>query len=68
MSGITKEYPGVLAVDDLTLSFRLGETVGLVGKNGAGKSSLIKIMAGAVRPDAGTSSIDGVPPRAPSAA
>lgn len=60
LSGITKRYPGVVAVEDLTLSFRPGETVGLVGKNGAGKSSLIKIMAGALRPDAGSITLDGM--------
>lgn len=59
--GVTKRYPGVLAVDDVTLSFAPGATVGLVGKNGAGKSTIIKVMAGAVKPDAGHLAVDGRP-------
>ena len=51
--GIRKEYPGVLAVDDVSLAFEAGTIVGLVGKNGAGKSTVIKIMAGAIQPDRG---------------
>ena len=50
LRGITKQYPGVLAVDDVDLTFDGHARVGLVGKNGAGKSTLIKIMAGAVGP------------------
>lgn len=57
--GITKRYPGIVAVEDVNLQFNRGEVVGLVGKNGAGKSTLIKIMAGAVRPDEGHVSVDG---------
>lgn len=48
-----KRYGALLAVDDVDLSIARGEIVGLVGKNGAGKSSLIKILTGAVQPDAG---------------
>jgi ribose transport system ATP-binding protein len=61
MMAITKQYPGVLAVDDVSLSFESGEVVGLVGKNGAGKSTVIKIMAGAIRPDRGHLLVDGAP-------
>ena len=59
LQGVRKEYPGVLAVDDVSLTFEAGEVVGLVGKNGAGKSTLIKMMAGAVAPDVGTMHLDG---------
>lgn len=60
-SGLRKAYPGVVAVDDVSLSVAPGEVIGLVGKNGAGKSSLIKILAGAVQPDAGTLTWQGAP-------
>lgn len=53
MEHVTKRYPGILAVDDVSLSFNTGQVVGLVGKNGAGKSSVIKILAGLVKPDSG---------------
>jgi ribose transport system ATP-binding protein len=50
---ISKTYPGVAALSDVTLAIRKGETHGLVGENGAGKSTLIKTCAGAVVPDSG---------------
>ncbi|MGI6072451.1 MAG: sugar ABC transporter ATP-binding protein [Lachnospiraceae bacterium] len=50
---ITKLYPGVVALDDVSLNFRKGEVHALVGENGAGKSTLIKAVAGAIRPDEG---------------
>jgi ABC-type sugar transport system ATPase subunit len=59
LRNITKAYPGVLAVDDVTLSIEAGSIVGLVGKNGAGKSTVIKVMAGAIRQDAGQLLLDG---------
>jgi ABC-type sugar transport system ATPase subunit len=57
--GLTKQYPGVLAVSNATLRVVPGEVVGLVGKNGAGKSTLIKILAGLVGPDSGTIAVAG---------
>jgi ABC-type sugar transport system ATPase subunit len=60
LQGVRKAYPGVVAVDDVTLSIPAGEIVGLVGKNGAGKSTMIKIIGGVVRPDAGRVLVDGV--------
>ena len=54
--GIAKEYPGVLAVDEVDPRVGGHQVVGLVGKNGAGKSTLIKVMAGAIRPTPDTSS------------
>lgn len=50
---ITKRFPGVLALDDVSLKFLPGEVHAVVGENGAGKSTLMKIMAGAYTPDAG---------------
>ena len=58
-SDLTKQYPGVLAVDGAHLRVDRGEIVGLVGKNGAGKSTVIKILAGAVKPDRGTIRVGG---------
>jgi len=53
MRNIVKTYPGVRAVDNVSLSVERGEVRALVGENGAGKSTLIKILAGAVQPDEG---------------
>lgn len=50
---ITKRYPGVLALDGVSIGFEAGEVHAVVGENGAGKSTLMKVMAGAIRPDAG---------------
>ncbi|MGI5936796.1 MAG: sugar ABC transporter ATP-binding protein [Oscillospiraceae bacterium] len=50
---ITKTYPGVVALDDVSISFRAGEVHAIVGENGAGKSTFIKVITGAVRPDRG---------------
>ena len=59
MRGITKQYPGVLALDDVSLDIYEGETHALVGENGAGKSTFIKVLAGAIVPDEGVICIDG---------
>lgn len=56
---VTKRYPGVLALDDVSLSFETGEVHALMGENGAGKSTLIKAAAGAISIDHGTFVIDG---------
>ncbi|MCC6611934.1 MAG: sugar ABC transporter ATP-binding protein [Anaerolineae bacterium] len=61
LSGITKQYPGILALDHVDFSLELGEIHGLVGENGAGKSTLIKILNGVAIPDDGVISLDGVP-------
>ncbi len=53
VEGITKHFPGVLANDDISLTFNPGEIHVLLGENGAGKSTLIAILAGMQQPDAG---------------
>jgi ABC-type sugar transport system ATPase subunit len=59
VEGLSRAFPGVVAVDDVSFSLAAGEIVGLVGPNGAGKSTLIKMLAGAVHPDSGTIKIGG---------
>ena len=59
MNGITKRYPGTLALDKVDFSLKVGEIKALVGENGAGKSTLIKILSGAVGRDEGTISVRG---------
>ena len=56
---IRKEYPGVIALADVTLQLRRGEVLGLIGENGAGKSTLIKCCSGAVVPTSGKIKING---------
>ncbi|HLX95791.1 MAG TPA: sugar ABC transporter ATP-binding protein [Verrucomicrobiae bacterium] len=61
MRGISKRFPGVVALDSVNLSVARGEVVALVGENGAGKSTLMKILGGVHQPDAGEVLIDGQP-------
>ncbi|WP_232838383.1 sugar ABC transporter ATP-binding protein [Streptomyces geranii] len=61
MSGITKSFPGVRALDGVDLDVQAGEVHCLLGQNGAGKSTLIKVLAGAHQPDDGTISWRGAP-------
>jgi ribose transport system ATP-binding protein len=58
MEGIRKEFPGVVALDDVSLDVRRGEVHVLLGENGAGKSTLMKILSGAHTSDAGRVWID----------
>ena len=53
LKGITKQFPGVRALDDVSVNVERGTIHGLVGENGAGKSTLIKILAGIYQPTAG---------------
>ena len=59
LKSITKQYPGTLAVDDVSLSIEQGEVHAIVGENGAGKSTLIKMLTGAISPSAGKISFEG---------
>ena len=56
---IDKRFPGVHALDDVSLSVAAGEVHAVVGENGAGKSTLMKILSGAQGPDRGTIRVDG---------
>jgi ABC-2 type transport system ATP-binding protein len=57
--GLTKSFPGVLAVDGLTFDVRAGEIFGLVGPDGAGKTTALRMLAGIMPPDAGQASVAG---------
>lgn len=56
---ITKAYPGVVALDNVSMSFQKGEVHAIMGENGAGKSTLIKTIAGAISADNGTIIMNG---------
>ena len=56
---ISKRFPGVVALDDVSLQFFPGEIHAVVGENGAGKSTLMKILSGAYTPDSGTIYLSG---------
>ena len=58
--GLSKRYGGVQAVRDARVSMRAGEVRGLIGANGAGKSTFMKMLMGQARPDSGAVLIDGV--------
>lgn len=59
LRGLSKVYPGTLALDNVDLEIHRGETHGIIGKNGAGKTTLVGIVAGLIRPTAGTVRISG---------
>jgi rhamnose transport system ATP-binding protein len=59
LAGASKSYGAVKALVDATLALRPGEVRGLLGENGAGKSTVVKVLAGVVRPDRGTVRVDG---------
>ena len=67
MEGISKAFPGVQALDDVSLTLRKGEILCLVGENGAGKSTLMKILTGVDQPDSGRIIFDSmeIQPKSP---
>ncbi len=60
-AGLTKHYPGVAALTDLTLDVPAGSVYGFLGPNGAGKSTTLKVLAGLTRPTKGTAEVVGIP-------
>jgi len=60
VEGVRKEFPGVIALDDVRFRLRRGTVHALMGENGAGKSTLMKIIAGIYTPDRGTFKLRGV--------
>jgi len=59
LRGIGKRFPGVIALDQVSLEIGAGEVVALCGENGAGKSTLMKIVGGVYQPDDGEVQVDG---------
>ncbi|HTW29009.1 MAG TPA: ATP-binding cassette domain-containing protein, partial [Acetobacteraceae bacterium] len=59
LSGVTKSFPGVMALRGVSLSVSPGSIHALLGENGAGKSTLIKIVTGVHAPDAGEVQVEG---------
>ena len=59
LSGITKTFPGVRALSDVSLNLFAGKVTALVGENGAGKSTVVKVLTGIYQPDAGDIQIAG---------
>ena len=63
LGGVTKDFPGVRAVNDVSFQLKHGEVHALIGENGAGKSTLMNILGGVLRPDAGEILLEGQPVR-----
>ena len=61
VEGVTKRFPGVVALSGVDLELRSGEVLALIGENGAGKSTLMKILAGVQSPDEGRLLLEGEP-------
>src|SRR5437763_11672531 len=59
MRGISKSFPGVRALDDVSLTVAGGEVHFLLGQNGAGKSTLMRVLCGALPPDSGAILVNG---------
>ena len=59
LNGVSKSFPGVRALNDVSFTLRAGEVTALVGENGAGKSTIVKILTGIYSPDAGEITVGG---------
>jgi ABC-2 type transport system ATP-binding protein len=58
--GLTKRFPATLAVDDVTFDIRAGEIFGILGPNGSGKTTIIRMLCGLLAPSAGTAIVAGI--------
>jgi len=67
LNRVTKTFPGVTALSEVSLELRAGKVMALVGENGAGKSTVVKVLTGIYQPDGGQIEIDGAPTRFPTA-
>ncbi|MEF3048115.1 sugar ABC transporter ATP-binding protein [Pseudotabrizicola sp. L79] len=63
LDAVTKEFPGVRALSEVSLSLYPGQVTALIGENGAGKSTVVKVLTGIYQPDGGTILVDGKPVR-----
>ncbi len=59
VSGLTKRFGGLVAVKNIGFEIRPGEILGLIGPNGSGKSTVMKLIMGIERPNAGVVSVEG---------
>src|SRR6202167_3997852 len=60
VKGLTKRFGGLVAVKDMSLAVEAGKILGLIGPNGSGKSTVMKLIMGIERPNAGTVKFDGI--------
>ncbi|MEL7150849.1 MAG: sugar ABC transporter ATP-binding protein [Pseudomonadota bacterium] len=67
LNRVTKTFPGVTALSEVSLELSAGKVMALVGENGAGKSTVVKVLTGIYQPDGGQIEIDGTPTRFPTA-
>ncbi|MGL4310958.1 MAG: sugar ABC transporter ATP-binding protein [Paracoccaceae bacterium] len=67
LRGISKSFPGVKALQDVQLDLYPGQVTALIGENGAGKSTIVKVLTGIYQPDAGTIEVEGAETRFPTA-
>lgn len=61
VSGLSRRFGGLLAVDDVGLTVEAGQIVGLLGPNGSGKTTVLNLISGALAPDSGSVMLDGAP-------
>ena len=60
IKNVTKSYDGHIAVDDVSVTIRENTVFGLIGTNGAGKSTVLRMVAGVLRPGSGEITVDGM--------